>query len=132
MTLDFNRCPIEVTMDMLGGKWVMTILRDLYMGRNRFKEFLEHNPGLSSKVLSTRLRELQEIGVIEKKVVTATPLLIQYGLTETGRALGDVLYSLSVYSIRFHPDEVYGGMPGDVAGYTAWAGSLKTRPIFFS
>jgi DNA-binding HxlR family transcriptional regulator len=103
-------------MEQLGGKWAMTIVRDLYMGKTRFKEFLENNPDLSSKVLSTRLKELQAYGVVEKNVVTATPLLIQYRLTERGRALGDVLYSLAVYSINFHADEVYRKPPNDVEG----------------
>lgn len=116
MPLDFRRCPIELTMEQLGGKWAMTIVRDLYMGKTRFKEFLENNPDLSSKVLSTRLKELQAYGVVEKNVVTATPLLIQYRLTERGRALGDVLYSLAVYSINFHSDEVYRKPPNDVEG----------------
>jgi len=107
MTLDFRRCPIEVTMDQLGGKWTMPIIRDLHMGKTRFKEFLATNPDLSAKVLSTRLKELQKHGVAEKKIVSATPLLIEYRLTEKGRALGDVLLSLAAYSIHFHEEQVY-------------------------
>jgi len=103
----FRRCPIELSMEQLGRKWAIPIIRDLFNGRTRFKEFLESNPELSAKVLSTRLRDLQGHGIIEKRVVRTTPLLIEYGLTEKGRALGDVLYSLALFSIRFHPDEVF-------------------------
>jgi DNA-binding HxlR family transcriptional regulator len=107
--LNFRRCPIELSIEQLGRKWAMPIIRDLFNGKTRFKEFLEANPEMSAKMLSTRLRDLQEYGVVEKKVMRTTPLLIEYGLTEKGRALGDVLYSLAVFSIRFHPDEVFDG-----------------------
>jgi DNA-binding HxlR family transcriptional regulator len=113
MTLDFKRCPIEVTMDQLGGKWTMPIIRDLHMGKTRFKEFLSTNPDLSAKVLSTRLKELQRHGIAEKRVASTSPLLIEYRLTEKGKALGDVLVSLAAYSIRFHEDEVYKRLPAD-------------------
>ncbi|UCD45762.1 MAG: helix-turn-helix transcriptional regulator [Candidatus Bathyarchaeota archaeon] len=111
--LNFRRCPIELSIDQLGRKWAMPIVRDLFNGKTRFKEFLEANPEMSAKMLSTRLRDLQEFGVIEKKVVMTTPLLIEYGLTEKGRALGDILYSLAVFSMRFQPDEVFDGPPGN-------------------
>jgi len=104
---NFKHCPIELSMEQLGRKWAMPLIRDLFNGKTRFKEFLEANPEMSAKVLSTRLKDLQEFGIIEKKVTRTTPLLIEYGLTEKGRALGDVLYSLAMFSIRFSPDEVF-------------------------
>ena len=111
---NFRQCPIELSMEQLGKKWAIPIIRDLFNGKTRFKEFLESNPELSAKMLSTRLRDLQGHGIVEKRVVTTTPLLIEYGLTEKGRALGDVLYSLALFSIRFHPDEVFDEPPEDI------------------
>ena len=104
---DFKMCPVEASVEIIGRKWSLNIIRDLFMGRTRFSEFLEVNPRLSSKVLSTRLKELQECGIIEKRVVETTPLLIEYGLTEKGRALGDILYHLAVYSMNHYTDRVY-------------------------
>ena len=106
-SFDFRRCPIELSMEQLGRKWAMTILRDLFNGKTRFKEFLASSPEMSAKMLSTRLKELQESGIVEKRVERTTPLLIEYGLTEKGKALGDILYSLAMFSIRFQPDEVF-------------------------
>jgi DNA-binding HxlR family transcriptional regulator len=103
----FRRCPIELSMEQLGRKWAIPIIRDLFNGKTRFKEFLASNPELSAKMLSTRLRDLQGHGIVEKRVVRTTPLLIEYGLTEKGQALGDVLYSLALFSIRFHTEEVF-------------------------
>jgi DNA-binding HxlR family transcriptional regulator len=94
-------------MEQLGRKWAIPIIRDLFNGKRRFKEFLESNPELSAKMLSTRLRDLQGHGIVEKRLVRTTPLLIEYGLTEKGQALGDVLYSLALFSIRFHNEEVF-------------------------
>ena len=109
MPFDFKVCPVEVSMEIIGRKWSLNIIRDLFLGRTRFSEFLEVNPRLSSKVLSTRLKELQDCGIIEKRVVEKTPLLIEYGLTEKGRALGDVLYHLAAYSMNNYTDRVYEG-----------------------
>ena len=105
----FKRCPLEVSVDMIGGKWTLQILRDLFMGRNRFSDFLEFNPGLSGKVLSTRLRELQERGLVEKRVVSVTPLRVEYRLSEKGCALGDVLYQVASFSMRYNASDVYDG-----------------------
>ncbi len=116
----FRRCPLEVSVDMIGGKWTLQILRDLFMGRSRFSDFLEFNPGLSGKVLSGRLRELQESGLVVKRVVCVTPLRVEYGLSEKGLALGDVLYQVALFSIRYSREEVYSwdydGVERDMAG----------------
>ena len=111
---NFRHCPIELSMEQLGRKWAISIIRDLFNGKTRFKEFLESSPELSAKMLSTRLRDLQEHGIVEKNVVRTTPLLIEYRLTEKGKALGDVLYSLALFSIRFHPDEVFDESPDNI------------------
>ena len=105
----FKKCPLEVSVDMIGGKWTLQILRDLFMGRSRFSDFLEFNSGLSGKVLSTRLRELQENGLVEKRVVSVTPLRLKYGLSEKGVALGDVLYQVALFSMRYNAPDVYRG-----------------------
>ena len=116
----FERCPLEVSVDMIGRKWALQILRDLFMGRERFSDFLEFNPGLSGKVLSTRLRELQEHGLVEKRVASVTPLRVEYRLSEKGIALGDVLYQVALFSMRHNTEQVYSrgheGIERDVAG----------------
>ena len=109
LPFSFKFCPIECTLDSIGRKWAINIIRDLFLGRRRFSEFLKFNPKLSGKVLSTRLKELQGCGLIEKTVIETTPLLVEYSLTEKGRALGEVLYQIAVFSMRHQVDEVYRG-----------------------
>jgi len=60
------KCPIETGLKYLGKKWSFEIIRDMFFGKKRFNEFLASKPKLSSKVLSTRLKELQGNGIIEK------------------------------------------------------------------
>ena len=93
-----NRCPIESALDYLRSKWSFEIIRDLFMGTKRFKGFLKNNPNLSSKVLSERLKELCEKGIVKKDIVEEFPVTIEYNLTEKGRKLNKVLYELAVFA----------------------------------
>jgi DNA-binding HxlR family transcriptional regulator len=93
-----NRCPIESALDYLRSKWTFEIVRDLFMGAKRFKGFLKKNPHLSSKVLSDRLKELCENGIVNKKIVQEFPVTIEYSLTEKGKKLNKVLYELAVFA----------------------------------
>lgn len=102
-----DRCPVEVAMAMLGRKWTIHIIRDLIRGNHRFSDFLETNPGLSTKVLSQRLKELQADDFVEKRIVSATPLRIEYHLTAKGRSLDRVIVELSLFSIDHATDQVF-------------------------
>lgn len=100
-------CPIEVAIGYISKKWTVNIVRDLFVGKKRFSHFLHANPNLSTKVLSTRLRELEKDGFITKRVVSTTPLYVEYALTTKGRALNGILLELAVFSFRYCSSEVY-------------------------
>ena len=106
-----KQCPVEVTLRCIGRKWTLHILRDLFQGETRFSGILRANPRLSTKTLSLRLRELEKLNLIEKTITQKTPLLIEYHLTEKGRALGPVIQELPIYSIRYNPSEVFEEIP---------------------
>lgn len=81
-------CPrYERAMELLGKKWTGLILRILMDGPKRFGEFRAQVPDLSDKLLSERLKELEEEGVVTRIVHNTKPVLIEYALTEKGRAL---------------------------------------------
>ena len=63
------RCPIDVALKYLNNKWTFHIIRDLFFGIKNFTLFLKASPGLTGKVLSDRLEELRENGIIEKKII---------------------------------------------------------------
>ena len=94
-----EKCPIETALRYIGKKWTFEIVRDLFFGRKHFNEFLESNPDLSGKVLSERLKELIENGIIEKKVLNSFPISVEYALTKKGRALNKIIYELAVFAI---------------------------------
>ena len=85
------KCPIATAMDYLGKKWTIEIIRDLFLGKKHFNEILESNQkpsgSLSGKVLTERLKELRENGIIEKVVLKSFPISIEYHLTDKGERL---------------------------------------------
>lgn len=99
-------CPIDVALKYVGKKWSIELVKDLFFGMKHFNEFLAANPKLSSKILSLRLKELEKNGIIEKKVVSVTPLSIEYHLTDKGRALNRVVYELAVFAMTACENEV--------------------------
>ncbi len=104
-------CPIENALKHVGKKWTINVLRDMFRGKKRFKDFLTANPKLSTKMLSLRLKEMEKDGLIEKNIVGKNPVLIEYNLTEKGRRLNKVLYELYYFSLKQYPEEIFGTVP---------------------
>ncbi len=102
-----KNCPIEVSLEIVGKKWSINIIRDLYKGKTRFTEFLESNPQLSTKMLSLRLKELQKSEIIKKTVKSTTPVVIEYSLTKKGKDLNRILFQLAEFSVKNYPNKVY-------------------------
>jgi DNA-binding HxlR family transcriptional regulator len=87
-------CPIEFILEMIGHKWSIQILRELFQGSCRTHELLEALPGISTKTLTLRLRQLQKHGLVKRTVYPEIPPHVEYKLTEKGRELGPVLMAL--------------------------------------
>lgn len=88
----------EQMFDALMRRWSILILKDMFMGAKRFNDFLKMNPRISGKVLSDQLRNLEKHGYIEKVVISTTPLIAEYHLTELGRGLNRFLYEMLVFA----------------------------------
>jgi len=85
-------CPkFEAAFELLGKRWTGLLLRALLMGRHRFSEFQEMIPLISDRMLAERLKELESLGLIERRVYPETPVRIEYHLTKMGRALEPVM-----------------------------------------
>jgi DNA-binding HxlR family transcriptional regulator len=93
---------VDDTFSYLRKKWNIPIIKGLFCGCKNFKGFLELNPGLSSKVLSERLKELEEKGVVEKIVLNSSAGHTEYYLTEKGRRLNRIIFEM----FNFALDEV--------------------------
>jgi DNA-binding HxlR family transcriptional regulator len=101
-----KRCPVDVVMRYVGKKWSIEIVKQIFFGSRRFKDFLANNPGLSGRVLSMRLKELEGNGIIYKDVTGKHPVSIEYSLTEKGRSLNRILYEMIIFGISNYQDEV--------------------------
>jgi DNA-binding HxlR family transcriptional regulator len=87
-------CPVETTLMMIGDKWKVLIIRELLPGTKRFNEIHHSIDGVSQKVLTQKLREMESDGLLERKVYAEVPPKVEYSLTELGKSLGPVLDSL--------------------------------------
>ena len=97
-------CPIEKAQEILGKKWSILLIRDMYAGKAKFTDFLKENPSLSTRMLALRLRELEENGFVDKRIVSTTPVRAEYFLTKKGLSVRKILLALSLFSLEFHPD----------------------------
>ncbi len=84
-------CPVETTLMLIGDKWKVLILRDLMPGTKRFGELKRSIGGVSQKVLTAQLRDMEENGLVSRKVYAEVPPRVEYSLTELGRSLKPIL-----------------------------------------
>ena len=84
-------CPVETTLMLIGDKWKVLILRDLMDGTKRFGELKKSIGTVSQKVLTAQLRDMEEKGLLTRKVYAEVPPRVEYTLTETGYSLKPIL-----------------------------------------
>jgi|SRR5215469_9325728 len=95
------KCPIAHTLNVIGDRWAILIIRDLFrQGPRRFLDFEESLKGLTPGVLSARLKELESNGIIEARLYAERPPRLEYLLTEKGRELGPILLSMKSWGER--------------------------------
>ncbi len=84
---DLERCPVTFTMEIIGGKWKLLIMHLISNGINRFGKMSIMLRGISKQMLTTQLRELENDGVIERKIYAEIPPRVEYFLTPKGKSL---------------------------------------------
>lgn len=87
-------CPVETTLMLIGDKWKVLILRDLLPGKKRFGELKKSIGSVSQKVLTAQLRDMEESGLVNRKVYAEVPPRVEYSLTELGQSLKPILDSM--------------------------------------
>ncbi|WP_372797202.1 winged helix-turn-helix transcriptional regulator [Pontiella sp.] len=92
-------CPVEVSMDMLSGKWKCLMLWHLNDGTKRYSELERIVPGVSQKMLSQQLRELENDGLVSKTVYPEVPPRVEYALTELGKSAFPILKLMHEWGI---------------------------------
>ncbi|MBP0029468.1 helix-turn-helix domain-containing protein [Roseofilum sp. Guam] len=94
-------CPIQFVLDLISSKWSVLILRELFQGDRRTHALLDALPGISSKTLTLRLRELEHHGLVKRTVYPEIPPHVEYSITEKGRELKPVLLSIKELGERW-------------------------------
>lgn len=94
-------CPVEVAMEVLGGKWTAVVLAHLKEAPRRFSELRRLIPDISEKMLTQRLRAMESEGIVSRTVVSDTPPHVEYDLTDAGRSLAPALQSLYDWGERW-------------------------------
>lgn len=84
-------CPVETTLMMIGDKWKVLIIRELLPGTKRFNEIHRSIDGVSQKVLTQKLREMESDGLLKRKVYAEVPPRVEYSLTDLGMSLRPIL-----------------------------------------
>ncbi len=92
-------CPrFHHAVELIGRRWTGAILRALLSGVSRFSDLTASIPGLSDRMLSERLKELESEGLVTRSVIPETPVRVVYHLTDKGRALSNVIESVSTWA----------------------------------
>ena len=94
-------CPVETTLTLIGDKWKVLILRDLLLGTKRFGELKRSIGGVSQKVLTAQLRDMEQGGIICRTVYAEVPPKVEYSLTELGSSLSPIIESLRNWGISY-------------------------------
>ena len=90
-------CPVRRTAEIIDGKWTTRVIRELLSGTKRFSEIQRGLPGISPKVLTTRLQLLQENGLVTKEIFACVPPKTEYSLTSLGRKLENVIGAMAAF-----------------------------------
>lgn len=99
-------CPrFHKAIEQIGSRWTGVIIQAITGGVHRFSELRDAIPGLSDRMLADRLKELQALGLVERRVYPETPVRVEYHLTEKGCDLADVLAAISVWAEAWIPIE---------------------------
>ena len=96
-TKDLPACPVETTLTLIGDKWKVLILRDLLTGTKRFGELKKSVGDVSQKVLTSQLRDMEDSGLVNRKVYAEVPPKVEYSLTELGQSLKPILDAMALW-----------------------------------
>ena len=98
-----STCPIAGVLDILGDKWTLLVIRDLFLGKHRYGEFAASPEGIPTNILADRLKRLETAGIIKKELYQTNPPRGEYFLTTKGADLGRVLAAMRKWAEQYVP-----------------------------
>ena len=110
-----SECPVACTLDLVGDRWTLLVVRDLFLGKTRFDEFRASPEGIASNILSERLRRLEELDLVERIPSPTHASRGTYRLTERGKSLRPVMIALRDWGLS-HVPGTRAFKPGETTG----------------
>ncbi len=101
-----SSCPIACVLDILGDKWTLIVVRDLFFGKTTYSEFLASEENIPTNLLAERLKRLTSAGVVERIQYQDRPKRYAYHLTEKGQDLHHVLVALVGWGNKYIPETI--------------------------
>ena len=99
-TADDTYCPVRATLTLMGQKWVPHIIYELMESKRRFNELATAVGGCNSRTLRDRLKNLEELEIVDRTIITTMPPWVEYELTAKGRELAEALSDLEAWGHR--------------------------------
>ena len=98
---ELPECPVATTVQLIGSKWKLLILRNLLVRPWRFNELKSNLEGISQKVLTDSLRSMEEDGIITRTVYPEVPPHVEYALSELGQSMRPIIKSMEEFGINY-------------------------------
>jgi DNA-binding HxlR family transcriptional regulator len=106
-----SNCPVARTLDLVGDRWSLLVIRDLLDGQKRFGDLLASDEHIPTNILAERLKRLERAGLLERVPYSERPPRFSYRLTAEGRGLGFAVDALATWGLAHFPGTVR-GVPG--------------------
>lgn len=97
-------CPISTTLELIGDRWTLILIRDMLCGKKRYNDFLDSPEKITTNILASRLSDMEASGLVVKNLYNSRPKRFEYVLTPMGQALKPVVQSMCIWGNRFFPD----------------------------
>lgn len=94
-------CPVEKTLKAIGGRWKVLILRELFTGVKRFNQLQRSLPGITQKMLTQQLREMETDGIVHRQVYAQVPPKVEYSLTPLGESLQPIIKEMHDWGLNY-------------------------------
>jgi len=99
-----STCPITNALDIMGDKWTLLVIRDLFLGKHLYKEMMQSPEGIASNILANRLQRLEKAQFISKKAYQLTPIRYEYHLTQKGQDIQPILQAIVKWGLKYIPN----------------------------
>jgi DNA-binding HxlR family transcriptional regulator len=107
-----GKCPAEITLEVIGGRWKVLILYQLFQGVKRFSQLQRELDGITQKMLTQQLREMERDGIVQRTVYPQVPPKVEYRLTPRGETLRPVVNAMCKWGLRQADGDASGSAKG--------------------